>query len=75
MSLWESGPVDGFVKTDAGWIRISRVESVQGDDKRWGVTAKGKDVFRLEITMISGAKFSHLTTDVGHFIRRLTGDV
>lgn len=73
MNLWESGPGDSFIKLDSGWVRTSRVEAVTVDDKRWGTTASGKDLFHVRVGLISGATFTHKTTDVEKLMRAIAG--
>jgi len=71
---WETNySNDGFIRLDTGWVRISRIESIVPDEKRWGATASGKDLFRITITLISGATFTHLTTNIEKFMQTIAG--
>lgn len=73
MSNWESGPKDGLLQLDTGYVRISCIESVVIDEKRWGVTSKGNDVWRATVTLIGGATFTTKTTDTERFISLCAG--
>lgn len=68
MSDWQMTSGDGFIKLDGGWVRMSRIESIRPETKRWGVTASGKDLYRVTVTLISGAEFHHLTSDVERLV-------
>lgn len=73
MSDWESGPSDGLLHLDSGYVRISRIESVVIDEKRWGVTAKGSDVWRATVTLIGGATFTTKTTNRDRLVKLCAG--
>lgn len=73
MSKWESGPADGLLQLDTGLVRISRIESVVIDEKRWGVTSQGSDVWRATVTLIGGAIFTTKTTDTERFLNLCAG--
>lgn len=73
MPEYTQSRVDSMFKIGNAWVRSSRIESVAVDDKRWGVTASGKDLFMTTVTLFSGATFQHKVTDVEAFIKRIIG--
>ena len=75
MSDWQMTLGDGFIQLDEGWVRMSRIESIRPEAKPWGVTASGKDLYRVTVTLISGAEFHHLTSDVERLIKAAAAGV
>lgn len=73
MSVWESEQSDGLLELETGWVRMSRIESIVIDSKRWGVTGGGKDLYLATVTLISGATFTHKTSDPKGFVRLAAG--